>query len=117
MLRHEILAASSTLFAGYTAPHPLQPHFLLKVQTDGTITPREAVEEAAKRLIGMLTTLEAKFKREFAYNKSVDASGPAPAGGTGDTGMGLDAYGTATSGMGSSNADGGAWSSKDYLDF
>lgn len=114
-----MLTAPTTLFAGYVAPHPLQPHFLLKIQTDGTITPREALEGSARRLIGKLTTLEAKFKREFAFKGAdVAAGGATNAGGndpTGGMGLGVDAYGT-TGGMGSSN-DAGAWSSKDYLDF
>ncbi|KAM6491913.1 hypothetical protein JOM56_012551, partial [Amanita muscaria] len=28
------------LFASYKVPHPLQPYFLIKVQTDTSLTPR-----------------------------------------------------------------------------
>ncbi len=117
MLRSELLAAQTTLFAGYVAPHPLQPHFLLKIQTDGTITPREALEQSAGILIGKLTTLEAKFKREFAYKGAdVAAGGAANAGGADPTGgMGMDAYGTTGVGLGGS-ADAGAWSTN-YPDY
>ena len=54
------------LFAGYKVPHPLQPYFLIKIQTDGTITPAALLEQACTKLIGTVATLETKFKREFA---------------------------------------------------
>ncbi|EED83148.1 predicted protein, partial [Postia placenta Mad-698-R] len=48
----------------YKVPHPLQPHFLIKIQTDGTITPTAVLEQACTKLIGTMASLEAKFKRE-----------------------------------------------------
>ena len=85
------------LFAGYKVPHPLQPYFLIKIQTDGTATPAALLEKACTKLIGTLASLQAKFKREFAFR---DADGGAQE----------DAYGTA--------ATGGAWpEGRDYLDF
>lgn len=73
------------LFAGYKVPHPLQPHFLLKIQTDGTITPTAALEQAATKLIGTLSALEGKFKREFSFR---DAEAGAGAGGAYSTNAG-----------------------------
>jgi DNA-directed RNA polymerase II subunit RPB11 len=61
------------LFAGYKVPHPLQPYFLIKVQTDGSITPVAIVEKACGDLINTLASLEAKFKREFTF-KDVDGA-------------------------------------------
>ncbi len=55
------------LFAGYKVPHPLQPYFLIKIQTDGSITPAALLEQACTKLIGTLASLEAKFKREFLH--------------------------------------------------
>ena len=80
--------------------HPLQPYFLLKIQTDGSVTPTAALEQAATKLIGTLAMLETKFKREFSY-KEVE-----PADST-------DAYG----GVGDIGAGGSAWSGRDFLDF
>ena len=60
------------LFAGYKVPHPLQPYFLLKIQTDGSVTPTQVLETACTKLIGTIATLEAKFKREFTF-KDVDS--------------------------------------------
>ena len=55
----------NVLFAGYKVPHPLHPYFLLKIQTDGSVTPAAVLEKACTDLIGKLATLESKFKREF----------------------------------------------------
>ena len=64
----QLLGYPSVLFAGYKVPHPLHPYFLLKIQTDGTITPAAILEKACTDLIGMVATLESKFKREFTMN-------------------------------------------------
>lgn len=96
------------LFAGYKVPHPLHPYFLIKVQTDGTVTPQEVVEQACTKLIGTLVTLETKFKREFSYK---DVEGATVA--VGGSGHGVDdPYGTGSGG------GTGAWGrGRDYLDF
>ncbi|KAH9913793.1 DNA-directed RNA polymerase II [Epithele typhae] len=87
MIRAQLLSMPQVLFAGYKVPHPLHPYFLLKIQTDGTITPTAVLEKACTNLIGMLATLEGKFKREFALN-------------TVEGGVQEDAYGVPTSGSG-----------------
>ena len=81
----QLLNNPNVLFAGYKVPHPLQPHFLLKIQTDGSATPAAVLELACTNLIGMLATLEGKFKREFTMN-------------TVEGGVQEDAYGVPTSG-------------------
>jgi len=97
MIRGQLLAMPQVLFAGYKVPHPLHPYFLVKVQTDGTITPTAALEQACTKLIGTLSSLEAKFKREFSFK---DVEGVTTE----------DAYGTSTAGP--------AWASgRDYMDF
>jgi DNA-directed RNA polymerase II subunit RPB11 len=93
----QLLSMPQVLFAGYKVPHPLHPYFLVKVQTDGTITPTAALEQACTKLIGTLSSLEAKFKREFSFK---DVEGVTTE----------DAYGTSTAGP--------AWTSgRDYMDF
>ncbi|KAG6865640.1 hypothetical protein C0991_000810 [Blastosporella zonata] len=100
MLRAQLLSMPQVLFAGYKVPHPLHPYFIIKLQTDGTATPQDVLEEACKKLIGTLVNLEAKFKREFSF-KDVEAT----------TGTGADdPYGV--------GGAGGAWAGgRDYLDF
>ena len=93
----QLLSMPQVLFAGHKVPHPLHPYFLVKIQTDGTITPTAALEQACTKLIGTLSSLEAKFKREFSFK---DVEGVTTE----------DAYGTTTAGP--------AWTSgRDYMDF
>lgn len=66
MLRAQLLANPAVTFAGYKVPHPLHPYFLIKLQTDGSLTPSAALEAAATQLISTLNSLENKFKREFS---------------------------------------------------
>ncbi|KAH9947549.1 DNA-directed RNA polymerase [Amylocystis lapponica] len=97
MIRAQLLAMPQILFAGYKVPHPLQPYFLIKIQTDGSVTPAAVLEQACLKLIATLASLETKFKREFTFR---DADGA----------VAEDAYGTTTTG--------GAWpEGRDYLDF
>ncbi|KAI0346679.1 RBP11-like subunits of RNA polymerase [Trametopsis cervina] len=97
MLRAQLLAMPQILFAGYKVPHPLQPYFLIKIQTDGSITPAALLEQACNKLIATLASLEAKFKREFAF-RDTDGAQEGP-------------YGAGT------NVD-NAWpGGRDYLDF
>ena len=105
-----LLANPSVLFAGYKVPHPLHPYFLLKIQTDGSQTPVEALETASEKLIDHVATLKAKFKREFEFAGA----------GVGGQGMGVGGMATGgdvgMGGVGGAYGEGSAWSGKDYLD-
>jgi len=103
MVRAQLLSIPQILFAGYKIPHPQHPYFLLKIQTDGTITPTEALESACTKLIGTISSLEAKFKREFSLKDVESGVGGVGAGTGGD-----DPYGVGGTGWGTG---------KDYLDF
>jgi len=98
MIRAQVLAMPQVLFAGYKVPHPLHPYFLLKIQTDGTMTPQAVLEQACTKLITTISSLEAKFKREFSFKLT---EGTAPEDPYGTTGAGAQSWGTG----------------KDYLDF
>ncbi|KAF9480579.1 RBP11-like subunits of RNA polymerase [Pholiota conissans] len=101
MLRAQLLAMPQVLFAGYKVPHPLHPYFIIKIQTDGTVTPQKILEQACTKLIGTMSSLETKFKREFSY-KDVEGTAGGVTAATGE-----DPYGTT----------GGAWGrGGDYLD-
>lgn len=103
----QLLAMPQVVFAGYKVPHPLHPYFQIKLQTDGTMTPQEVLEQACNKLIGTLATLETKFKREFSY-KDVETGGNAVGGANTGGQPGEDPYGTGA----------GAWGrGRDYLDF
>lgn len=81
MLRHAVLAQPGVLFCGYKVPHPLEPRVLLKVQTDGSMTPAEVLQQACTKLIVQTGSLKQSWAKEVRL-------------GTGSGSYGADAYGT-----------------------
>ena len=75
ILLSQLLASPQVLFAGYKVPHPLHPYFIVKIQTDGTITPAAVLEQACTKLIATVSSLEAKFKLEFSYHSTEGGKG------------------------------------------
>ncbi|KZO94194.1 DNA-directed RNA polymerase II [Calocera viscosa TUFC12733] len=65
MIRGYLLKNPKVLFAGYKVPHPLEPHFILKIQTDGTATPVEVLQEVCTTLLTLVAKIEGKFKEQF----------------------------------------------------
>lgn len=64
-LHSQLLHLPQVIFAGYKVPHPLEPRFVLKVQTDGTSTPLQAIAEATKQLIIMLDKMRTSLQGEL----------------------------------------------------
>jgi DNA-directed RNA polymerase II subunit RPB11 len=62
------------------------PEVLLRVQTDGSITPREAVMTVCKQLVAMYGQLGREFQKELALRKYADQSENAGGGGAGGAG-------------------------------
>lgn len=92
MLRSQLLQLSYVIFAGYKVPHPLEPRFIIKVQTDGTHTPIQAIQQAVKSLILTLDKMRVSLQNEFRLAKAVgvgEMMGNSGAGGPGG-GPGLD---------------------------
>lgn len=58
-------------FAGYKVPHPLDHSFVLKIQTDRTTTPVEALQRGVDQLIGDLSLLEERVKVQTGHTGSV----------------------------------------------
>jgi DNA-directed RNA polymerase II subunit RPB11 len=52
-------------------PHPLFAKFELRVQTDGEITPKEAVLASCRDLVQELNVLKTNFTREYELRKMV----------------------------------------------
>ena len=67
-----------------TVPHPLFPDFELRVQTDGTITCKEALINCCKGLVADLGQLGREFTKEYELRKMVQ--GDAAAGARKDAG-------------------------------
>jgi len=74
MIRSRLQQSSHVLFAGYKVPHPLIPKFELRVQTDGEITPKDAVVAACHDLVKDLGILSREFTKEFELRKMVGAT-------------------------------------------
>lgn len=55
-------------------PHPLVPSFILRVQTDGEITPKQAVITACNELVKDLGILSREFTKEYELRKMVGAT-------------------------------------------
>lgn len=108
----QLLKSSNVIFAGYKVPHPLDPHFTLKLQTDGSVTPQQALQDACQALIALIADLQVKFDKEFEM-KSFDSV-------LGGANMGLGGFGVGYGGAGGA----GGWSDSnnrgagaEYLDF
>lgn len=77
LLRAKLVKSSHVLFAAYQVPHPLFAMFKLRVQTDGEISPKEAVVQACQDLVNELQTLDQEFTREWELKKLASGAGAA----------------------------------------
>ncbi|KAL8694961.1 MAG: hypothetical protein Q9224_003474 [Gallowayella concinna] len=71
MLRSRLLQNPHVHFSGYKVPHPLFSNFELRVQTDGSITPRQALLACCKDLVNDLGYLAREFTKEWELRKMV----------------------------------------------
>ncbi|KAL2268594.1 hypothetical protein VTJ83DRAFT_3440 [Remersonia thermophila] len=85
--------APHVMFAAYKVGHPNVPEVLIRVQTDGSITPREALLTTLKQLVALYGQLGREFQKELALRKYADQSENAiadaagPAGTSGQNGI------------------------------
>ncbi|KAI9697610.1 MAG: DNA-directed RNA polymerase II core subunit [Candelina mexicana] len=70
MLRSRLLSSPHVLFSAYKVPHPLIASFELRVQTDGEITPTQAVVQASKDIVNDLSVLGRRFTEEWELFKA-----------------------------------------------
>ncbi|CAN8095593.1 unnamed protein product [Discula destructiva] len=73
------------LMAGYKIAHPNVPELFIRVQTDGTITPKEAFITVCKGLIASFAQLGREFTREYELRRMATA-GPTESGAHGANG-------------------------------
>jgi DNA-directed RNA polymerase II subunit RPB11 len=71
LLSQRLLKYDYITFAAYKVPHPLFATFELRVSTDGTLTPKEAVIRCCKDIVGDLETLKNSFQTEWLGKKIV----------------------------------------------
>lgn len=73
LLAEHLKQAPHVLMCGYKVAHPNVPEVMIRVQTDGTITPKDALVEVCKQLIGAYAQLAREFTREYELRKMVSA--------------------------------------------
>ena len=71
ILRAHLLKDPHVIFAGYKIPHPLFAKFELRIQTDGAISPKEALVNCCKSLVGDMEILSREFTKEYELRKMV----------------------------------------------
>ncbi|KAI9795893.1 MAG: DNA-directed RNA polymerase II core subunit [Piccolia ochrophora] len=69
LLRSRLLTSAHVTFAGYRVPHPLFANFELRVQTDGSVTPKDALVQACRDIVADLATLGREFTKEMELKK------------------------------------------------
>lgn len=69
LLRARLIKSPNVLFAAYKIPHPLFANFELRVQTDGELTPKEAVVKACADIVQDLQKLDQEFTKEWELKK------------------------------------------------
>ncbi|KAL9042618.1 MAG: hypothetical protein Q9214_003724 [Letrouitia sp. 1 TL-2023] len=82
LLRSRLLQSPHVLFSGYKVPHPLVSEFILRIQTDGSLTPRQALLNACKELVNDLSILSREFTKEWELRKMVGEGVDGAANGT-----------------------------------
>ncbi|ENI05836.1 hypothetical protein COCC4DRAFT_71521 [Bipolaris maydis ATCC 48331] len=71
LLSQRLLKNPAIMFAAYKVPHPLFATFELRVQTDGSITPKEAVMKTCREVIADLSKLNDSFQTEWIGKRIV----------------------------------------------
>ncbi|KAL8946132.1 MAG: hypothetical protein Q9183_007947 [Haloplaca sp. 2 TL-2023] len=71
MLRARLFQSPHVIFSGYKHNHPLFSKFELRVGTDGSLTPRQAVIQACSDLVNELGLLSREFTKEWELRKMV----------------------------------------------
>ncbi|KAJ4370577.1 DNA-directed RNA polymerase II core subunit [Neocucurbitaria cava] len=71
LLSQRLLKYDYIVFAAYKVPHPLFATFELRVQTDGSIAPKDAIIRACKDIVQDLQRLNDSFQQEWLGKKIV----------------------------------------------
>ncbi len=69
MLRSHLTWQMAAELTDYAVAHPLVPEFELRVQTDGSVTPKEALKICCRKLVGDLDILSREFTKEWELHK------------------------------------------------
>ncbi|KAI1180862.1 DNA-directed RNA polymerase [Nemania sp. FL0916] len=73
LLSEHLKQAPHVIMAGYKVAHPNVPEVMIRVRTDGTVTPREVFIDVCKQLIAAYAQLGREFTREYELRRMVGA--------------------------------------------
>jgi DNA-directed RNA polymerase II subunit RPB11 len=85
-----VLVVPGVLFCGYRVPHPLEPRTQIKIQTDGSLTPVQALQAGCESVISQIGTVRQQLRNEL---QAKEAQGADLAGAAGGPQLGAGAYG------------------------
>lgn len=71
LISQRLLKYEYIVFAAYKVPHPLFATFELRVSTDGTITPKDAIIKSCRDVIQDLEQLKQSFTTEWLGKRIV----------------------------------------------
>jgi DNA-directed RNA polymerase II subunit RPB11 len=71
LLSQRLLKYDHVVFAAYKVPHPLFATFELRVQTDGTVTPKDAIIRCCRDVVQDLEVLNRSFTTEWLGKRIV----------------------------------------------
>ncbi|KAI1820614.1 DNA-directed RNA polymerase [Xylaria intraflava] len=97
LLSEHLKQVPHVMMAGYKVPHPNVPEVIIRLQTDGTVTPREVLIDTCKQLIAAYGQLGREFTREYELRRMV-AAGEQENGGNGAAGGAGGASGNGANG-------------------
>jgi len=86
LLSEHLKQAPHVMMAGYKIAHPNVPEVIIRVQTDGSVTPREALANACKELVAAYGMLGREFQKELALRQYADQGEQGGAAGDGQNG-------------------------------
>ncbi|GAB0144591.1 hypothetical protein EsHS_00005061 [Epichloe bromicola] len=69
LLAEHLKAHPNVYMAGYKLGHPNVPQLFIRLQTDGTKTPRDVFTSVCEKLINQLESLHQEFIREWELRR------------------------------------------------
>ncbi|KAK3995650.1 DNA-directed RNA polymerase [Cladorrhinum sp. PSN332] len=72
LLAERLKQAPNVMMAAYKVGHPNVPEVWIRIQTDGSATPREALVTSCKQLVAAYGQLGREFQKELALRQYAD---------------------------------------------
>lgn len=72
LISQRLLKYNDVTFSAYKVPHPLFATFELRVTTDGSITPKDAVVRCCKDVVNELSKVSLSFQGEWLNQKIIE---------------------------------------------